>query len=101
MQQSGFGANLSEASGDHVNGVLVPEAGGGVARKLESILHCINGITVANKAGISAPMVAFRDPFLFPLQASPHHLKKREITPPAPPEFCGHLCMYVHTSPAH
>lgn len=76
-------------------GVLMPEAvcvcacvweGGGVSRKLESILYCNNGITVANKAGISAPLVAFQDPaaFFFPMQPGPHHLKIREIAIPPP-----------------
>lgn len=49
-------------------------------RKLGFILHYHNRISAANKAGISAPTVAFgEDPSLFPLQAGPRHLKKKKI----------------------
>lgn len=56
-------------------------------RKQEFILHYYNRITVVNKAGISAPTVAFgEDPSLFPLQAGSHCLEKRKIYPlPLPP----------------
>lgn len=51
-------------------------------KKLGFIIHYHNRITVVNKAGISAPMVAFgKDPSLFPLRASPHCLKKKKIYP--------------------
>lgn len=47
------------------------------AEKLGFITHYHNRITVANKAGLSAPMVAFgKDPSLFPLWAGPCCLKK-------------------------
>lgn len=83
--------------------ILCPYAGSWLrqVRKLESILHCNNGITVVNKAGIRAPTVAFaEDPSNFPFRVSHHHLKKRTSTP-TPPKFSGHLCMHVHTSLAH
>ena len=51
-------------------------------RKLGFILHYHNRITVANKAGISAPTVAFgEDPSLFPPRAGPRRLKKKKIYP--------------------
>lgn len=55
-------------------------------KKLGFIPHYHNRITVVNKAGISAPTVAFgEDPSLFPPWASPHHLKKKKIYPLFPP----------------
>lgn len=54
-------------------------------RKLGFILHYHNRITVANKAGISAPTVAFgEDPSLFPQRASTRRLKKEKIYPSVP-----------------
>lgn len=80
--------------------------GGREARKLESILHFNNGITVANKAGT----VACRDPsppFFCAGQPSAFTIKRNHPHAPAPPqthpnrpEFCGHSRMYVRTSPA-
>lgn len=89
MQQRDFAYNLPGASRGHLTVVFLCRklSGGGVGtgdldgarrgRKLGFILHYHNRITVANKASISAPTVAFgEDPSLFPLRAGPRCLKK-------------------------
>lgn len=68
---------------------------------------------MVNKAGISAPMVAFgKDPSLFPLWAAPHCLKKKKIYPLFPLSWalpdCNkglnwhtHTDLHKHTQRAH